>query len=152
MKKVILLSLLLFIFFGCTKTENGLVFGTPDYEKRSILVTQTDLNILQKTDEILNKEKAWKKNSIRVCKDSLKLSLYCALEKASIEIMGKYVHRQPALQEIRFIIDDYYKDRWKIHRLADFNAHSETSFEDVKSVINKAIETVKTKLAKTSNK
>ena len=80
-----------------------------------------------------------------------RLSLYCALERASIEVNGVYVHRQAALQEIRFIINDQYKNRWKGHRLADFNAHPGTSFKDIKSVINSAIMVVKNKLSTTSD-
>ena len=95
-------------------------------------------------------ESVWRKDAVRICDESVKLSLYCALEKASIEMNGKYIHRQPALQEVRFVIDDNYKNRWKVHRLADFNAHPDTSFSDVKFVIAKAIKTVKGKLRITS--
>jgi hypothetical protein len=56
------------------------------------------------------------------------------------------MHRQPALQEIRFVIEDNYKNRWSVHRLADFNAHPDTTFNDVKLVIAKAVGTVKSKL------
>ena len=68
--------------------------------------------------------------------------MYRALETASIVVMGEYVHRQPALQEVRFAIDDNYKDRWDKHRLVDFNSHSDTSFADIKYVLNVAISNV----------
>ena len=140
-------SILILLLIGCTKTENGLVFGTPDYEKRDISVSEVDLLILKKADELLANEKQWEKSSVRKCGESQSLSLYCALEKASIEIMGKYVHRQAGLQEVRFVINDKYKGRWKVHRLADFNAHSDTTFYDVKSVLKEAILAVEGKLA-----
>ena len=139
--------LLIFLSVGCTKTENGIVFGTPDYEKRDISVSDVDLLILRKADELLSSERQWDKSSVRKCSESYRLSLYCALEKASIEIMGKYVHRQAGLQEVRFIIDDKYKARWKVHRLADFNAHSDTAFLDVKLVLKEAIISVEGKLS-----
>lgn len=150
MNRSLLSVILAFILSGCYQTENGLVFGLPDYEKRDVKVTQIDLDILLKTNALLKDESVWRKDAVRICDESVKLSLYCALEKASIEMNGKYIHRQPALQEVRFVIDDNYKNRWKVHRLADFNAHPDTSFSDVKFVIAKAIKTVKGKLRITS--
>ncbi len=155
MKKKILYALsslilvALFIIFGVIgvyKTENGIVLGLPDYEKRTIRVSQVDLDILKRADSFLFDENSWRKESVTNCSLSEKLDLYCALEKASIEIMGKYVHRQPALQEIRFTIDDYYRERWKKHRLIDFNENKDTNFEEIKFVLDQTITTVKKKL------
>lgn len=132
--------------YGLYKTENGLVFGLPDYEKRDIRVSQVDLDILVKADELLPNESVWRKERVSDCSLSIKLDLYCALEKASVDVVGKYAHRQPALQEVRFVIDDNYKDRWKEHRLLDFNSHKNTRFSDIKSVLNIAISTIRWKL------
>ena len=144
---MILIAVMAFILFGCYRTENGLVVGLPDYEKRHIAVTPVDLDILLKADTLLQGQSSWSKDGSRFCSDSTTLSLFCALQKASIEVTGKYVHRQPALQEVRFVIDDNYRSRWKVHRLADFNAHPDTRFNDVKTVIAIAIKNVKRKLA-----
>jgi len=148
MKRLILAGILTGLVSACAQTENGLVFGLPDYEKRNIEVSQVDLDILVKADEILHDKGSWRKDPVRICGVSKQVNLYCALEKASIEVMGSYIHRQAALQEVRFVIDDHYRDRWNKHRLADFNAHPDTTFEDVKSVVKKAIDTVKGKLRK----
>ncbi len=126
------------------------MFGAPDYEKRDIEVSQVDLDILLRANELLSDEAEWTKDPIRDCQEFTKLSLYCTLVRASVEIAGDYVHRKPALQEVRFVIDDYYKSRWNAHRLADFNAHPDTSFEDIKSVISMAIDAVSLKLGITS--
>lgn len=144
--RVVLLALLASALSGCYQTENGLVFGKPDYENRNIVVSQIDLDILLKTDVLLDDEALWRKDAVRVCSESSTLNLYCVLERASIEVTGKYMHRQPALQEIRFVIDDYYRNRWSVHRLTEFNAHPDTSFNDIKFVIAKAIGTAKSKL------
>lgn len=136
---------------GCTKTENGLVFGMPDYEKRDIAVTNVDLDILIRADELLSTENLWEKGAVSRCGDSNKLSLYCALEKASINVTGKYVHRQPALQEVRFVIDDHYRNRWEKHRLIDFNANQATTFSDIKDVLKKAMKSVENKLRITNS-
>ena len=138
-----------FIIFGVTgvyKTENGIVLGLPDYEKRDIRVSQVDLGILTKADAMLSSESTWRKDRASDCSQSEKLDLYCALEKASIEVMGKYVHRQPALQEVRFTIDNHYRERWEKHRLIDFNDNKNTSFENIKYVLAQAIATVRGKL------
>jgi len=146
MKKLLTLVLIVTLC-GCTKTENGLVFGIPDYEKRDIHVSQVDLDILTRADHLLSSERVWEKGHPEDCSDAQKMDLFCALEKASVDVMGKYVHRQPALQEVRFVIDDIYKSRWSKHRLIDFNSHQDTSFEDIKSVLNKAISTVRYKIS-----
>jgi len=144
---VLLGSFIIFGVIGVYKTENGIVFGLPDYEKKDIHVSQVDLDILIKADELLSNENSWRKVQVSDCSKSRKLDLYCALEEASVEVMGKYVHRQPALQEVRFVIDDHYRERWTKHRLIDFNTYKETSFEDIKSVLSKAIAMAKEKLA-----
>ncbi len=137
---------LLAILVGCTTTENGLMFGVPDYEKRDIFVSQIDLDILNKANQLLSDERVWKKEHPSDCSKTEKLDLLCALEKASIDVMGKYIHRQPALQEVRFAVDDNYKRRWSKHRLIDFNSNKDTGFNDVKSVLEMAISTVKIKI------
>ena len=121
--KKLAIALLVAMLCGCYKTENGIVFGLPDYEKRDIQVSQVDLDILNKASQLLSDERTWEKKHPSDCSKTEKLDLFCALEKASIDVIGKYVHRQPALQEVRFAIDDNYKSRWSKHRLIDFNSN-----------------------------
>lgn len=133
---------------ACYQTENGLVWGLPDYEKRDIRVTQSDLDILLKVDALLPEEAAWSREGGRSCQNRAKLNLLCALEQATVTVTGAYHHRQPALQMVRFVIDDHYRDRWKVHRLEDFNVHPDTSFRDVKNVLAQATRMVKTRLGR----
>lgn len=140
-------SLFIFGVIGVYKTENGIVLGLPDYEKRDIRVSQVDLDILNEADTLLSSESRWSRSRDSSCSQSEELDLYCALERASVEVMGKYMHRQPALQEVRFVIDDHYRERWTKHRVVDFNANEHTNFEDIKSVLAEAIATVRGKLA-----
>lgn len=144
--KLLLFIGILLLSLSCTRTDSGLVFGTPDYESREIQVTELDLKILQKTYELLNNEDSWDNRPIRNCNGLTIYTLYCALEKASLVVNGKYIHRQAALQEIRFVIDDKFKSRWSVHRLADFNTHKNTTFKDIKYVIEQAMVVVKQKL------
>ncbi len=146
--RYVLTVLMLLLLSGCYRTENGLIFGKPDYEKRNIQVTGIDLKILLRANDLLVDEKSWSRKNERECNNQKPYSLYCALEKSSIEIIGSYIHRQPALQEVRFSIDDLYGDYWEYHRLADFNSNKKTSFLDIKKVLSVAIQRVKQKLRK----
>jgi hypothetical protein len=58
---------IILLLSGCYQTEHGLVLGKPDYEKRSIAVTEVDLNILQAADELLDNEGNWSKDSESDC-------------------------------------------------------------------------------------
>ncbi len=143
--KLLIFLLTMTSLVGCYRTEHGFVFGKPDYEKRDIEVAEIDLKILERTNELLL-EKNWTKDSLRICSESERLSLYCALERASIEVNGEYKHRQAALQEVRFAIDDHYRGYWSKHRLGDFNGNKSTRFSDIKKVIAVAITSVQLKL------
>ncbi len=144
--KILLVLLVSFLVTGCLyKTENGIVFGKPSYEQRDVKVTQNDLKILLRVDGLLTEEN-WSKDSLRTCSNSDQMNLYCALEKATIEVNGAYSHRQPALQEVRFAIDDLYRSYWTKHRLGDFNGNNLTSFSDIEKVIAMALHRVRSKL------
>ena len=62
-------------------------------------------------------------------------SLYCALQKATVEIGGKAEHRGAALQEARFVIDEIAADRKYEHRLMNYNNDPTTSFADIQEVL-----------------
>ena len=160
--KIIIILLAGFMFSACTRTESGLMLDAPDYEHRDIEVNNLDLDVLQKADALLSSEEHWSKDPSMKCHDVLqpgmpgfvdghdvmasKISLYCALELACVETIGSYMHRLPALQEVRFTIADNYPMRWKVHYLADFNANPQTTFSDVKNVLYITIARVKQKL------
>ena len=66
-----------------------------DYEQRDNPATREDLLILQRAAEILNDKSLWDNNDDRICyEDDTSWSLYCALHKASIDILGEYQHRR----------------------------------------------------------
>ena len=150
-------------------TRNGAVTSTPastlatqeekqtpqltetssELERRDQPVTEDDLRILLKTDEILKDESVWNRNDDRVCVDDEsigKWSLFCALQKACIDVLGKYDHRRVALQEVRFAVEDATRGRHFEHRLRDFNNLPETRFADVKKVLKIASDRVKSRL------
>jgi hypothetical protein len=120
-------------------------------EQRDQPVTEDDLRILVRANELLKDESVWNRNDDRVCDDDErtgKRSLFCALQKACIEVLLKYEHRRVALQEVRFAVEEATKGRDFEHRLRDFNNLPETRLVDVKKVIQVATDRVKSRLKK----
>ena len=126
-------------------------------ESRDQPATADDLRILRRADAFLETLPCGNRHDDRVCDDdeaSGKRSLFCALQKADREILGEYQHRNVALQEVRFVIQDATRDRQTEmviralrrfslpHRLMDFNNLPETRFEDVKQVLRVASERI----------
>jgi hypothetical protein len=122
---------------------------SPQQEERDQPVTDDDLRILLRANELLKNESVWNRKDDRVCDDDErtgKRSLFCALQKACIEVLGKYEHRRAALQEVRFAVEEATKGRDFEHRLRDFNNLPETRLADVKKVIQVATDRVKVRL------
>ena len=65
-----------------------------ELERRDQPVTREDLRILVRASEILSSPAVWNRHDTRECHDSDKTwSLFCALEKASREVLKEYRHR-----------------------------------------------------------
>lgn len=58
-------------------------------------------------------------------------SIYCAIEKATIEVTSGFHHRRPALEIVRLIIDSRSVGRPYHHRLMDYNNDRSTTFGDL---------------------
>jgi hypothetical protein len=99
-------------------------------------VTQDDLRIVQHARKILNSSAKWNRADNRMCPEGAKtFSLYCALEKATIEVQGNFKHRGAAMQEARFVIDEVVaKGNHYEHRLVDYNNDPTTTFADIEKV------------------
>lgn len=144
MKKILQFALLLCFSF---LASHAMAQDKPAYEQRDQPVTKDDLLILKRSDEILSDETKWNRKDDRTCKPEDKIwSLFCALQKATIEVLGKYDHRRVALQEVRFAIENVTKGREFEHRLMDYNNLPTTQFKDIKQVLKMATEKVAAKL------
>jgi len=109
---------------------------TPDYEQRGQPVDENDVRILDGAAALLADESRWNRHDTRECRaEATTLSLFCALQKASVEVLGQYDHRRVALQEVRFAIEELSGGREFEHRLMDFNNLPETSIGDVRKVL-----------------
>jgi hypothetical protein len=95
-------------------------------------VTQADVKIVERAQQILSDPSKWNRADNRVCPaDARTFSLYCALEMATDEVGGKFEHRGAAMQEARFVIDDIApRARSYDHRLMGFNNDPRTTFAD----------------------
>lgn len=125
----------------------------PAYEERNQPVTKEDLQILRRADQILSNEAMWNRQDTRVCPVEAKTwSLFCALQKATIETLGNYDHRRVALQEVRFVIEERLKGQQYQHRLMDYNNLPSTQFKDIKNVLQIATKRVATRLQKQARK
>jgi hypothetical protein len=112
---------------------------SPEAERRDLPVTTQDLSILDRADAILSDPARWNRQDDRICKpEDTTWSLFCALQRASVEVLGSYDHRRAALQEVRFAIEAAAPDQVFEHRLRDYNNLPTTRFEDVKVVLHVA--------------
>ena len=131
-------------------------------ESREQRVTEADLRILQRAAALLKDPAVWNRHDDRLCSDDEatgKRSLFCALQKADTEVLGTYEHRNVALQEVRFAVEDAMRDRQTDlmfdalrqgrlpHRMMDFNNLPDTRFEDIHNVLRVATTRVAARLA-----
>ena len=118
-------------------------------EQRDQPATNDDLRILLKAEELLKDESVWNRKDDRECDDDEatgKRSLFCALQKACLDVLGAYDHRRVALQEVRFAVEDATGDQDFEHRLRDFNNLPTTRLADIRKVLQVATDRVKSRL------
>ena len=123
---------------------------SPEAEQRDLPVTTQDLSILDRADTLLSDAAKWNRQDDRVCTPGdTTWSLFCALQRASVEVLGAYDHRRAALQEVRFAIEAAAPGQEFEHRLRDYNNLATTRFEDIKAVLQVARQRVADRLAGT---
>ena len=84
---------------------------------------------------VLASTAVWHRNDDRACaSDDVTWSLYCALQRATLDVTGEVHHRQPALQFVRRIVTEVGAHRITNHRLMDFNNHPSTTLEEIHKV------------------
>jgi hypothetical protein len=112
-------------------------------------VTEADLRIVKRAQEILDTPSNWNRADTRKCPaDARTLSLYCALERATDEVSGDFKHRGAAMQEARFVIDDVApKAKTYEHRLMGYNNDPTTSFADIRRFFALLQDRIKKRLA-----
>lgn len=108
---------------------------------RPLAQNEYDVLILERALSLLGSEDRWSKEDDRHCDSSAaKLSLYCALRQASIDVAGEFHHRAAALQAVRHAIDEMYPDNQYAHRLQDFNNAPDVTLDAVHRVLRRSID------------
>jgi hypothetical protein len=99
-----------------------------------------DQKIVREAAKILSTEGAWNRTDNRQCPASATTySIYCAMEKAAIDITGGFSHRRPALESVRSIVEERTAARKYHHRLMDYNNDRRTRLDDVQSLFKEAL-------------
>ena len=113
-------------------------------------VTEVDLRIVHRAQEILNSPSKWNRADNRQCPATQQTySLYCALEKATVELTGKFEHRGAVMQQARFAIDGVLaKGNHYEHRLMNYNNDPKTTFADVQKFFEVVEQRIEDRLGK----
>lgn len=104
--------------------------------------TELDRRIVQRAREILATEAHWDRADDRTCApEDTTWSIYCAFQRASVEVSGGFHHRRPCLQIARAILyervaEERRKGRKYPHVMADYNNDPATRFADVHSLFD----------------
>ncbi|WP_291843651.1 hypothetical protein [Maricaulis sp.] len=118
-------------------------------DSRDRPVSQADVDILDAALGYLSSEAVWDRADDRRCgQQDTRWSIFCALQRASVDVTGTYEHRRTALQEVRFIIEVRSEGRDYAHRMMDYNNDPETSFDEARAVVSEARAVVADRLSR----
>ncbi len=103
--------------------------------------TINDVAILQSVLTRFNAAKHWDRSGDQDCDDDAPggVNLFCALQAAVKSQMGRYHHAQPAVDIVRALISEGFRDRYSGHILVDFNNHAKTTVVEVRTLFESAI-------------
>jgi len=108
-------------------------------------VSEDDLEILQETRLLLAEESHWARNEETQCDlEAEAFTLFCALQKASFDVAEDFLLRRPALEEVRYAIDEISPELDR--RLIDFNNLETTDLAKIHLVIDMALERLQVRL------
>jgi hypothetical protein len=103
-----------------------------------------DREILQHAAAIITSDAVWNRSDNRKCPATASTwSIYCAEERASVDVTGGFHHRRPALELVRQIVDERSQGKSYTHRLMDYNNDPSTHLEDVRRLFAEAISRIK---------
>ena len=113
---------------GVLRTEYGW-FPVPDFDARGttltfqvdsvheVLPNALDREILGRAATVLSNIAVWNRSDNRNCpSDATRWSIYCAVERAQIDLIGAFHHRRPAAELVRQIVDERTQARQYHHK------------------------------------
>jgi hypothetical protein len=100
-------------------------------------VPKTELEILKRVRALLDSPAKWNRASTQDCPaDAPTIGLYCAFQRASIEVSGKFYDDGLAIQETRRVISETAPNRKKYQaRLIDYNNDPTVSLADLQKLL-----------------
>jgi hypothetical protein len=109
--------------------------------------TEGDARNLRRAAVLLASPEAWDRSERRSCGEKAgPLTLYCALRLASLEEVGGFRHRRPALQMVRTEIGHLRPQASYEHRLSGFNSDSGVTFADLHQLLAASLSRVEAEL------
>lgn len=112
--------------------------------KHEVPPNRVDKEILEHASRVITSDTVWNRADDRECRaDATTWSIYCAVERAMIEVTGGFNHRRPAGQLVRQIVDERSANRNYSHRMMDYNNDPRTVMADVRSLFAEAIARIK---------
>ncbi len=103
-----------------------------------------DREILKRAAATISSDAVWNRADNRKCPATATTwSIYCAVERAEIELAGAAHHRRPAQELVREIIEARTKEKKYEHRLMEYNNDPSTTLADVRSLFAEAIARIK---------
>jgi hypothetical protein len=107
---------------------------------REAAPSAVDRAIVERARTLLSTPAVWNRADNRKCPPAAgNWSIYCAMEKATVDVAGAFHHRRPALQVVRAIVDERSAGRPYQHRLMDYNNDPATTHADVRSLFAEAL-------------
>lgn len=103
--------------------------------------TTNDVAILDSALKRIGSLQGWDRNADQDCRndDRDRTSLFCVLWAAVESQMGRYHHAQPAMDIVRSVIAERWRDRLSGHTLMDFNNHPSTTTADMRTALEAAL-------------
>jgi hypothetical protein len=99
-----------------------------------------DQKVVREAAATLSTEASWNRADNRKCPaGATTWSIYCAMEKATIDVTGGFQHRRPAMEVVREIVEERTATRNYHHHLMDYNNDPATRLSDVQSVFKEAL-------------
>ncbi|MDP2959513.1 MAG: hypothetical protein Q8N53_24045 [Longimicrobiales bacterium] len=104
--------------------------------------TTDDVAILRTALASLDNLTQWNRNEVQNCTSSgpSNSGLFCLLYSAVESRMGRYHHRQPALELARLVIIERWRDRITSHPFVDMNNHPATTMADLRALLEQALD------------
>lgn len=99
--------------------------------------TEDDIAILATVLAKLKAPAEWNRKEEQICPPGPPdaIGLFCGLFTAVEARMGRYHHRQPALEIVRSVVAERWDTRIVTHPLVDMNNHPDTTIDDLRALI-----------------